>query len=447
MLISLWVLVLPSFGTETDSTQFEIQQSDAHPKSGWSFGGIPALAYDSDLGFLYGAILEVWDYGNGTKYPRYDHSFYMEYSRTTKGSGIAQIVYDSPSLIKGLRTIGELSFLTEQALDFYGFNGYRSGYESRLEDDSPDNPDYLSRLYYRQSREMLRIRSDFQGRFFNPRLQWVTGFTYYSIHLDTIDTPRLNKGRPDNEQLPYIDGGLYGKYAYTWKLIPEDQIHGGSTALLKAGLIYDTRDNEANPMKGFWTEAVLHWAPPLPDAGISGFGKLSVVHRHYFSLVPNRFSLVYRLAWQSKLWGTIPHYLLPVVLNGGTAKDRDGVGGAKTARGILRNRIVGDHVLYGNLELRWKILRTTLFKKDFYLALSAFSDFGRTFGEYPLDTHQVPAEFQHLFPNTGEHLHLSYGAGIHLAMNENFVVAVDQGYAMDPRDGDQGLYIGMNWLF
>ena len=32
-------------------------------------------------------------------------------------------------------------------------------------------------------------------------------------------------------------------------------------------------------------------------------------------------------------------------------------------------------------------------------------------------------------------------------MNENFVVAVDQGYAMDPRDGDQGLYIGMNWLF
>ena len=61
-------MVLPSFGTETDSTQFEIQQSDAHPKSGWSFGGIPALAYDSDLGFLYGAILEVWDYGNGTKY-------------------------------------------------------------------------------------------------------------------------------------------------------------------------------------------------------------------------------------------------------------------------------------------------------------------------------------------------------------------------------------------
>jgi hypothetical protein len=32
-------------------------------------------------------------------------------------------------------------------------------------------------------------------------------------------------------------------------------------------------------------------------------------------------------------------------------------------------------------------------------------------------------------------------------MNENFVVAVDYGMALDPQDGNSGLYIGLDYLF
>jgi len=46
-----------------------------------------------------------------------------------------------------------------------------------------------------------------------------------------------------------------------------------------------------------------------------------------------------------------------------------------------------------------------------------------------------------------ESMHFSYGAGLRIAMNQNFVIAVDYGFAADERDGDSGLYIGLNYLF
>ncbi len=35
-------------------------------KTGWNFGGaLPAITYDSDLGFEYGALAEFFNYGDG----------------------------------------------------------------------------------------------------------------------------------------------------------------------------------------------------------------------------------------------------------------------------------------------------------------------------------------------------------------------------------------------
>ena len=97
-------------------------------KTGWTFGAVPAIAYDSDIGFKYGGVVNFYNYGDGTTYPKYLHSLYFEWSRTTKGSGINQFTYDSEYLIPNVRVSAEASLLTEKALDFYGFNGYESKY-------------------------------------------------------------------------------------------------------------------------------------------------------------------------------------------------------------------------------------------------------------------------------------------------------------------------------
>jgi hypothetical protein len=139
--------------------------------------------------------------------------------------------------------------------------------------------------------------------------------------------------------------------------------------------------------------------------------------------------------------------MLPFILNGGNSLDRDGLGGAKTLRGILRNRIVGEDYFFGNLEFRWKFIQTVIFNQNIYLALNTFSDLGMVTKKYDFDISGVPEESQFLFPDDKEKLHVSYGAGLHIALNQNFVVAFNFGIAADKRDGDNGLYIGLNWLF
>jgi hypothetical protein len=44
-------------------------------KTGWKFGGaLPAISFDSDLGFQYGALVEFYNYSDGSTYPDYfDH--------------------------------------------------------------------------------------------------------------------------------------------------------------------------------------------------------------------------------------------------------------------------------------------------------------------------------------------------------------------------------------
>lgn len=442
--ILLFLFISLSYSQVADSTK----KSKEKIKEGWSLGAVPAIAYDSDIGFKIGAVVNFYDFGDGTIYPDYRHSLYFEYSITTKGSGIAQFMYDSKYLIPGVRLSAEASYLTERALDFYGFNGYKAYYNSAFEDDSPDNPEYRSRLYFRQERKLLRLRADFQGRFFNDKVRWLTGISNYNIKTDTIDIDRLNKGKSEEDKLPAIGGGLYGEYV-AWGVIPDDQVHGGNTTLIKAGLVYDSRDNEPNPSRGIWTEVLFHWAPGFIGNGDYGFTKLAITHRQYFTIVRDRLSFVYRLSYHSKLSGNMPYYMLPFILNGGNSLDRDGLGGSKTMRGILRNRVVGEDYLYGNLELRWKFIKTVILNQNIYLALSGFTDFGMVTGKYDIDLSGVPddEESQAMFPDVKEKPHISYGAGLHIALNENFIVAFDFGVAADKRDGDTGLYINLNWLF
>ena len=59
-------------------------------KKGLGFGALPAISYDSDLGFQYGALVNLFDYGDGTNFPKYNHSLYLELSTYTKGTTICQ---------------------------------------------------------------------------------------------------------------------------------------------------------------------------------------------------------------------------------------------------------------------------------------------------------------------------------------------------------------------
>ncbi len=416
-------------------------------KTGFVLSGVPAVAYDSDIGFLYGIILNLYHYGDGSRYPRYDHSIYMEWSNTTKGSMKSILRYDSDRVIPGIRTSAEFSYNTEQALDFYGFNGYRALYDANYTDDT--HADYLSRLFYKMDRKIMLARLDFTGNIIENKLKWFAGIEFRNMQMDTVNTTRLNKGKAEKKQLPYIGGGLYGRYANDWGIIPADQINGGSNTLLKAGIIFDTRDNEPNPMKGIWSDAMLIWSPAFLGSTSLSYGRLVLTHRQYFTIIPEDLNFVYRLSYQAKLFGEMPYYMLPFYFNSPPSWTRDGLGGSKTMRGILRNRVAGEDYFLANIELRWKFVHFIFLNQNFYLALSGFMDGGMVSGKYEFDRSGIPMdpEARKFFPDDPERLHLSAGGGLHIAWNRNFIVAVDYGRALDKRDGLSGLYIGLDFLF
>ena len=408
-------------------------------KDGWNFGALPTITYDTDLGFQYGALVNLYDYGDGSGYPNYNHSLYFEVSRFTKGSAQNRFYYDSDRLIKGLQTSVDISYLTDQAYDFYGFNGYDAVVNPGWIDDEAG--DYLTRMYYKYDRKMFRFKVDLQGELSGNKLKWAAGVNLLNFKIASVDLDKLNDGQEGTDVLPDIPG-LFENYQ-DWGFISQEEADGGFVPTFKAGLVFDTRDNRPNPMKGVWTEAVIVAAPEFLG-GESSFAKFSFTHRQYFTLIPDDLSLAYRLAYQTTIAGDVPFYyqsqVITSVMKGASS---EGLGGAKSLRGIRRNRIVGDGIFYGNVEARWKFVRFNFINNNFYLGLNGFMDFGKVTKKIELNSNSVPGYFD----IDAEALHLSYGAGLRIVMNQNFIIAIDYGMAADERDGTSGMYIGLNYLF
>ena len=437
-----YLLILLIFISYLSSFSQEKEKQEELVKKGWSFGGLPTITYDTDLGFQYGALVNLYYYGDGNRYPAYDHSLYFEVSRFTKGSGINRFYYDSDRLFKGLQTSLDISYLSDQTYDFFGFNGYDSLVNYDWTDQEQPDDIYKSRVFYKYNREMFRFKVDIQGKLANPKFRWATGINLLQFKIGSVDIEKLNEGKEGDDLLPEIDG-LYEKYVASG-IISKEEADGGFVPVLKVGIVYDTRDNRPNPMKGIWTEAVLMAAPAFLGS-VSTFSKVSITHRQYFTLIPRDLSLVYRLAYQTTIGGKVPFYyqnqIISSVMSGASS---EGLGGSKTLRGIRRNRIKGDGIFFGNVEARWKFLRFNWLKNNFYLGLNAFTDFGQVTQKISIpETHDMSLYFNH----DSEKLHVTYGAGLRIAMNQNFIIAIDYGRVTNNADGDSGMNIGLNYLF
>lgn len=402
-------------------------------KKGFAFGALPAVSYDSDLGFQYGALVNLYDYGDGSAYPQYNHSLYLELSTYTKGSSIARMRYDSEKLIPGVRTNVDVSYVPDLMSDFYGFNGYESVYDKNLYKSS-------NHLFYKNQKDMFRVKADFQGHFGQSKFGWVAGYVFYNFRIDTVNNSRL--GIEKNGQT------LYEKYLQ-WGLINSTEAKGGSLNYLKVGLKYDSRDELACPMKGIYTEAVIQTAPKFMNQQYP-HTKLAIIHRQYFTLA-KELSFAYRLDYQTTIGsGHVPYFVQPEMITSYlVAVTNQGLGGKTSLRGILRNRVIGDAVGFGNFEFRYKFVHFEWLKQFFYLGTNVFFDTGLILKPIAMDLSQVSASDQALYFNNYKagQFHSAVGIGLKIGWNENFVISADFGKAFDAQDGNTGFYVGLNYLF
>lgn len=419
-------------------------------KSGLSAMAVPNVSFDSDVGFRYGVLANLFYQRDDAATIKYFHSLSFEWSRTTKGSGINRVYFDSNSIIPSIDFDFDISYLTDLEMQFFGFNGYDAVYSEHWENRSSD--DYRSEVFYRHDRKIFRMISNFQGKLLNNQdhIRWTAGLAYYDIEVGSVNLDRINKNKPEDEKLPAVEG-LYDKYV-KWGVIKNYQAEGDKITYLKGGLIYDTRNHKKFPTKGIFADAILSYAPTLPGDGKLDYARATVFFRHYLSFDSENLVFAYRIGYQGTLFGEVPYHIQPhIVTSRMESATFQGLGGAKTLRGVMRNRAVGDGIALGNAELRWIFLRTVVLNHDLYIGGNLFSDLGMVVDKikFDIDESQVDPEdkLEDYFEMGSEQLHITAGAGLKIGLQEKFTVSLDYGVTMDERDGDSAFYVTLNWLY
>ena len=73
-------------------------------KTGINLGPLPVVAFDADRGFQFGALMNIYDFGNGKNYPNPNSQWYFEASAYVKESAIGSYLfraeYDNKTLIR-----------------------------------------------------------------------------------------------------------------------------------------------------------------------------------------------------------------------------------------------------------------------------------------------------------------------------------------------------------
>lgn len=369
------------------------------PRTGLEVGGVPALNFDSDEGFGYGVVLELYHYGQVERAP-YLWTLQPTVFLTTEGRRDLTVFFDSPHLLPGgWRLDAYVGSEKHIATPYYGL-GNDAPYDQALETDADP-------YYYRFGRTRNRVAVNVQRGLGGLPLRVLVGAGVDHVSLTPV---------PEGEGTTLLAGELAGAPA------PE-----GWSNHVRAGLVWDTRDRETGTRRGTWTEVL---AQRVDEALGSDFGytRVTLADRRYVPLT-GRLVFANRFLLQHVSEGAPMHDLNRVQTS---FKQQEGLGGAKSVRGVMKNRYVGRGMFLWNAELRWRAADFRFLGRPFHAVLSAFLDQGRVWEDGVL--------VDELFAD----LHRGYGGGLRLGMGENFVVALDAGTS---RETGMPLYIGLGYLF
>ncbi len=425
------------------------QDTTKHVRTGWNFGVLPSVAFDADLGFQYGALTNIYYFGDGSTYPDYLHSFYAEAAYTTKKFGIFRTSYDSKYLIPNHRLSVDLTYLPDQMCDFYGFNGYNSYYNPAY--TNQDDAAYITRAFYKYRRDLFRFSADLQGEIRKP-WYWNAGIGVLYFGVGSVNVDRLNKFTRDEADYLPDTVTLFDHYV-NYGFIRPGEADGGVHPYLHGGVTFDTRDRQQNPKRGIHADAFFTFYASIADNDNFNNVKFNAAWRHYLPIVTDRLTLAYRVGTQLNLAGNSPFYL-NTYLNQLYMQRvvYEGLGGANSVRGIMRNRILAPGVAFANVELRTQLLSFKVGKNQFYLGINPFVDAGMVVLPYERQnsTLLVPAEISPFSTDRGLYVpHFGGGCGLKVAMNDNFVLSVDWATAFDKQDNGKvsNLYIKMGYMF
>jgi len=286
------------------------------------------------------------------------------------------------------------------ATPYYGV-GNAAAYDASRDLEGGPDP-----YYYRFGRTRRGVSTTLQHGFLDPRLRALIG---------------LGVSRVGVVPVPKDEGSTL--FAEEW---------GGTERTgwfnyARLGLVWDTRDRETAPRRGTWTEILVQRVDRAVGAD-ADYTRWTFADRRYLSLTHN-LVFAHRVVLQNVGEGAPVYELFAVQTS---FKQQEGLGGANTVRGILKDRYVGRGLMVWNAELRWRVADFRMLGRPFHTTLSAFLDQGRVWKD--------GVRLDGLLSD----LHRGVGGGVRLGMGEDFVVAVDAGTSSETV---LPIYIGLGYLF
>ena len=395
--VALFLLLILASSGRAQHQNGGRRSSSAVP-TGWELSGVPALNYDADEGFGYGAIVELYRYAPGAQ--PYRFTLQPTLFLTTEGRRDLTVFFDAPSFLPGGWRVSAFAGREQQlAQPYYGI-GNATVFDEAAE--SGPNP-----YYYRFGRTRLRGTADFQHRIGGSAARILVGggLVRTTVNLTPFDSGTTLLAADLGGRTPSPDRVNY----------------------LRAGLVWDTRDREIGPNSGTWAELIVQRVSKAFGA-TEDFTRWTATVRQYLPL-SSKVVFAQRILAQG-IEGNAPFHELSTMQS--SFKQQDGLGGSGSARGLPKDRYVGKGTMLSNSELRWRATDFSLHGRPSYLALSTFVDAGRVWAD-------------RFDPSTSlRDLHAGYGGGVRLGYGQSFVVAVDIGHS---NQSTAPVYIGLGWMF
>lgn len=399
---------------------------------GWHFAGLPLVNFNSDEGVGYGVRIAAYDHGDNEK--PYRFAAIGQFFQTTNGVAYHNLQLDAPR-INGSRwrVGGQLQLYAERFSNYFGIgNGARREPDLFTCDDRdaleenpnvcPGNPQFIGARYNNYSERvpavLVNVRRDFTDDW---QLFLGYRFRYYDLEVRYPDED-LGQDAPSKLVEDLRAGADLVGLELDEGLNPRGQRDGD----IRAGIIYDSRDNEPAPTSGMWHSLLFRAAGPVAG-GRYWYGGVTTNLRFYQQIA-------HRLVFATRLlgdfsFGDVPFYQLSLTPG---LSDMDGIGGGSTLRGVVKNRFIGKIKTTATAELRYRFASFEILEQDIDLTLMAGFDAGRVWADYERD---------------GPFFDFATGAvaGFYAAWNDNFIVRADYAQSFDQETS--GLYITFNHYF
>lgn len=424
----------------------------AKKREGKFFTGIPDFSSDPVTGFGFG--LRTNTYWNGNRdNPLFPYTPYLAKLKANAAyytSNARELVLslDVP-YYKGTRWRFKIDFKAQQnpANLYFGltestlgqlrlpsdenttFSTYREfdGARKTLRPGGVGEADFVTDALsnrFRETEYMLNLKADYalgNGKWRimgGYEIQHLSYTTFEGMEAEAID-PIIgqNTTAPNGISLlrrEFEDGLISG-------------VNGGWVSIIQTAFIFDTRDFEPDPTKGYYFEIANEYSSKYIGSQFD-FNKLFIQGRAYQKIpVGKRTVLAGRFGAGNIFGNNAPFFEFQDQWS--PEGSINALGGRQSLRGYRANRFLARSMWFTNVELRVRLAETKLGKQRFAFGLAPFFDAGT-----------VRDRWQDLnFKN----IKTSYGGGLRIAWNQSTILSFDYGHSKE----DRLFYFGIGQAF